>query len=512
MLEIQHLTLTLKNELRALIEDFSLILNPGDKAVIIGEEGNGKSTLLKWIADPASIEDYAEASGKLNLHGHRLAYLPQELPHELSETPIVDYFAAQEGFWEISPPRKAALTRALGLSEDFYYQERPLSTLSGGEKVKVQMARLLLSEPDILLLDEPTGDLDLETLRWMEAFIQKAPQAILFISHDETLLENTANRVILIEQLKRKTESRWTVANVPYAVFVREREKSMAKQDQLHMSEKREEQKTMEKFRRIHDKVEHQQETISRSNPSGGRLLKKKMAAVKSLERRYEREHESMTQRSESESAILIRFHNQEPLPQGKTVLEYAAKELRAPDGRLLARDLELAVRGPEKLCIIGRNGAGKTTLLKALTEALASRRDRSFALMPQNYEDVLEPQKSALEFLVPSGRREEEIPIRNWLGSLRFTAREMDRPMEELSGGQRAKVLLLSLAVSGAQVLVMDEPTRNFSPLSGPEIRALLRAFPGAILSVSHDRKYIREVCDRVLELTPEGLREAEI
>ena len=126
---------------------------------------------------------------------------------------------------------------------------------------------------------------------------------------------------------------------------------------------------------------------------------------------------------------------------------------------------------------------------------------------MPQNYEDLLELDRTPVEFLSVTGDKEETTRIRTYLGSMKYTVDEMNHPMSELSGGQKAKVLLLKMSLSGADVLILDEPTRNFSPLSGPVIRKILRQYQGAILSISHDRKYIEEVCTAVYELTPEGL-----
>ena len=126
---------------------------------------------------------------------------------------------------------------------------------------------------------------------------------------------------------------------------------------------------------------------------------------------------------------------------------------------------------------------------------------------MPQNYEDMLDMDKSPVEFLSKTGDKEELTRIRTYLGALKYTADEMDHPIRELSGGQRAKTLLLKMSMSGANVLILDEPTRNFSPLSGPVIRRMLAGFEGAIISVSHDRKYIAEVCDTVYRLDDTGL-----
>lgn len=130
---------------------------------------------------------------------------------------------------------------------------------------------------------------------------------------------------------------------------------------------------------------------------------------------------------------------------------------------------------------------------------------------MPQNYEELLELSMSPVEYLAETGDKEEETRIRTYLGALKYTPEEMDHAISELSGGQKAKVLLLKMSLSGANVLILDEPTRNFSPLSNPVIREILSEYQGAIISISHDRKYIRQVCDIVYELTEEGLQTLE-
>ena len=127
---------------------------------------------------------------------------------------------------------------------------------------------------------------------------------------------------------------------------------------------------------------------------------------------------------------------------------------------------------------------------------------------MPQNYEELLNLEMTPVDYLDITGDKEERTKIRTYLGSLKYTPDEMDHPIRELSGGQKAKVLLLKMSLSDANVLILDEPTRNFSPLSGPVIRKMIKEFPGAVISISHDRKYIDEVCDKVYELTAEGLR----
>lgn len=136
-----------------------------------------------------------------------------------------------------------------------------------------------------------------------------------------------------------------------------------------------------------------------------------------------------------------------------------------------------------------------------------SERQDVTAAYMPQNYGEVFDLSATPVDFLNRSGSRAEATQIRNYLGSLRFTTQEMEHPLAGLSGGQKAKVLFLQMILQGANVLILDEPTRNFSPLSGPVIRSILSDFGGAILSVSHDRLYLEEVCQTVYALTPEGL-----
>lgn len=537
MLQIKNLTITHKKDLRVILEDVSLVLNAGDRAVLIGEEGNGKSTLMKWLFDPEMVEDYVEWQGERVISREKMGYLPQELPAEEKPKTVYEYFSAAETFFEKSPRELAALAKDFGLPAEFYYSEQQMGSLSGGERVKAELMRILLAEPTALLLDEPSNDIDIETLEQLEKLITGYPGIVLYISHDETLIENTANMIVHIEQIRRKTKSRVTQVRMPYREYIAERQRLFDRQEQQALSDRREKKLRDERFRRIQEKVEANLTDPSHEmHDALGRLAKKKMHVVKSLERRFEREDADMTEMPEQEEAIFFKLGGKESvMPAGKTVIEYELEELRAgevqdaagADGarateaenmaaaektaaepRVLARDIFLRVRGPEKICIIGKNGAGKTTLLRGIAAELLARPDLHAEYMPQNYEELLDPALLPEELLDESGEKEVRTRIRTYLGALKFTADEMLHPVAELSGGQKAKLLLLKLSLSGANVLILDEPTRNFSPLSGPVIRRLLREYPGAVISVSHDRKFIREVCDKVYTLTEEGLR----
>ena len=511
MLQVRKLHIAMKKDLRELVRDFTFALNPGDKAAIIGEEGNGKSTLLKLIYDENLVEGYAEWSGAIQKDGMILGYLSQELPAEDRDKTAYEFCCGEEAFLDSSPKEVADAAAKLRFPADLFYSDRKMGTFSGGEKVKLRMALLTLRRPDCYLLDEPSNDLDIETLEWLESFIRECPQPVLYISHDEMLLENTANVIIHLEQLRRKTLPRYTVARMGYRRYVEERLSKFAHQEQVARKEREEERKRQEKLRKIEQKVQHQLDNIAYSDRDHvGKMLKKKMKSVKSMEHRFDREREDMTEFPDSEEAILVGFGPDTAVPGGKTVVDFTLPRLEA-GGELLAQNIRLYVRGAEHVCIIGNNGAGKTTLLRQIAGELLPRRDLKAAYMPQDYGETVDQGQTPVEFLAKSGEKEELTRVKTYLGSMKYTPEEQGHSIAELSGGQKAKLFFLKMILDGANVLVLDEPTRNFSPLSGPVIRGILRDFPGCIISVSHDRRYIGEACGTLYRLTPGGLVEEE-
>jgi ATPase subunit of ABC transporter with duplicated ATPase domains len=409
-------------------------------------------------------------------------------------------------FYNLAPKELSNIAFQLGLSPELFYSDQAIGTLSGGEKVKLQFARILMTQPNVLLLDEPSNDIDIDTLEWLEKFINSCGLPLLFVSHDETLIEKTANVIIHIEQVRRKTLSRYTIEKMPYRQYIDERSSKLSHQDQVARKEQSEYEKQQEKFQQIQSKVEHQQSAISRGDPHGGRMLKKRMKAVKSMGRRFEKEHENMTQLPDVEGSIMVKFSENSTVPNGKTVLDFRLDQL-CIQNRILSENIKLHVIGPEKVCIIGKNGIGKTTLLKMIAESLLARTDLKVAYMPQNYEDLLNFHLTPIEFLSVTGHKDEITKIRTFLGSMKYTEDEMEHEIQGMSGGQKSKLLFLKMILDGSNVLLLDEPTRNFSPISNPVIRQVLRSYSGAIISVSHDRKYISEVCNKVYRLTDMGL-----
>jgi len=529
MLEIKNLSIRISSTDRPLVENFNFALSAGDKAVIIGEEGNGKSTLLKLVYNEAMIEGYCQHTGQIIRKG-QLAYLPQVFPEEKLNTTVEEYLHGDDDIPRLLP--------RLGLAASFLSSSQPVRTLSGGEKIKIQLAKILAGEPDILLLDEPTNDLDLPTLEWLEGFILSCREPILFISHDETLIENTANVIIHMEQLIRKTKSKITVWRGGYSDYVKTRNLAFDKQTQVARKQRAEHKAQMARWQQIHDRVEHEGRNIAKADrDAAGRLLKKKMKAVKSTGKRLDRQAEDFLEIPETEDAILTKFDPAAAIPQGKVILELNLPGLWVASGvasrlgpqqamvigsdskqhvgdssdTLASRQLTglilLNIHGPRRIGIIGKNGTGKSTLLKEIWETVHGRKDITAAYMPQDYTEVLDYNMPVIDFLATNMRKDTITKVRTYLGSMKFTPDEMLGRIGQLSGGQKAKILFLDMVLKNANVLLLDEPTRNFSPLSQPEIRATLKNFGGAIISVSHDRKYLDEVCEIVYELTDNGL-----
>lgn len=455
MLEIKNLKISERDHI--LLEHFHLTLQSGDKLAIIGEEGNGKTTLLKAIA---GVCDYATVTGEIKFTG-TIGYLSQMIPKEIEQMSVKDYLFEQQNPSTIILKQINQLIIKWHLPPHFL-ELSPLFSLSGGEKVKLQLLKIVIQKPSILLLDEPSNDLDLDTLIWLEGFINETDVPILYVSHDEILLEHTANRILHLEQTKRKTEMHYTLVSIGYQDYVERRFSNIQKTTQIARKEKAEANQKQEKLNQIMNRVAHEQATISRSNPHGAKMLKRKMKTVKVQERKLK--ETKLTEIPDYEEAIQF-FFSDVTLPKGRQVLAYDQCQLLTPTGQLLSKDIHLNVMGSDHIGIIGRNGCGKTTLLKEISQ------------------------------------------IRSRLGNMKFTEEEMLHTIACLSGGSKAKLLLLKLMLDGCDVLLLDEPTRNLSPLTGPVIRLSLAQFKGTIISISHDRKYLKEVCQTIYELTPYGL-----
>ena len=496
MLEIKDLTISIND--RYLIRNLNLILNNGDKLAIIGEEGNGKSTLLKSIL---GICEYAEVSGNINFKGNRIGYLEQSISTDKLDKSVYDFLFIDETDYYDKINNLYKHLELINLDDNILKQK--ISTLSGGEKVKISILKLLLNEYDILFLDEPTNDLDIETLEWLEKFINNTNKPVMYVSHDETLLANTANMILHLEQIKKKIDCRHTLLKIDYDTYVNQRLRKIEKQTQVAKSEKREFKKQQEKLQRIMQKVEHQQNTISRDDPHGAQVLKKKMHSLKSQKKKLD--DTELTEIPDVEESINLYFRSVK-IPKSKIILNFNIPYLKI-DNKTLSKNIKLEVLGDTHLCIIGKNGIGKSTLIKKIYDNLICRSDIIVGYMPQNYDYILCRYEYVLDFVSKSNKKEDITNARLLLGNMKFTRDEMTSKIKYLSNGTKAKLFLCKFMIDECNVLILDEPTRNLSPLSNPVIRKALKEYNGTIISVSHDRRYINEVIDTLYVLTSNGL-----
>lgn len=532
MLIISNLTIVLKKDLRTLIKDFSFVLNKKDKVGIIGEEGNGKSSLLKVIYNPEEASKYLEITGNISIKDEKIGYLPQMIDKEKLNLSINELLNKEIDYSLLDYRKYYQYIDNFHLDEDILLSnETKVKSLSGGERIKLFLLIELMKEPTILLLDEPSNDLDLSSLNLLEELIKNIDIPVMFISHDESLLSKCANKIIHIESLKSKSEPRVTVKSLHYDEYFTSREDFIDKNAKEYNKDKENFEKKMDKFNRVYQSVNHALNTVSRSQPGVAKNLKDKMHAVKSMEKRYAKEKENLTQKYEVEDEINLKFDNLNSLDTkgnssnskinylidpSKIVLDLNIEELKINNEiTLIDKPISLYIKGSKKIAIIGENGAGKSTLIKLIYEELASKSSFNVGYMSQNYEDELLNYMSPLDYLakeVGASTKEELIKIQTYLGSLKFTYEEMNRSISSLSGGQKAKIFFTKLILKKVNVMLLDEPTRNISPLSNKSFIKSIKHYKGVIIAVSHDRNFIYQVFDEIYKLSSEtGLQQVQ-
>ena len=500
MIKINHLTITQNKDLRDLISDLSMTIQDGEKVAIIGEEGNGKSTLLKILMGE-SLSDFT-IRGNIQSDYQSLAYIPQKLSEKLTKKTLHDYFFLDPADLDYSILYR--LAEELHFDSDRFASGQEIGSLSGGESLKIQLIHELAKPFEILFLDEPSNDLDLETVDWLKGQIRKIRQTAIFISHDEDFLSQTADTIVHLRLVKHRKEAETLVEHLDYDRYSEQKKANFIKQSQQAANDQRAYDKTMEKHRRVKQNVETALRATKDS--TAGRLLAKKIKTVLSQEKRYERAAQSMTQKPLEEEQIQLFFSDIQPLSSSKVLIQLEKENLSIGE-RVLVQELQLTVRGQEKIGIIGPNGMGKSTLLAKLQQLLSQKIEISLGYMPQDYHKKLQLDLSPIAYLSKTGEKEELQKIQSHLASLNFSYPEMHHRIHSLSGGQQGKLLLLNLVLRKPNFLLLDEPTRNFSPTSQPEIRKLFANYPGGLVTVSHDRRFLNEVCTSIYRLTEHGL-----
>ncbi|VTS16645.1 ABC transporter ATP-binding protein [Streptococcus pseudoporcinus] len=324
--------------------------------------------------------------------------------------------------------------------------------------------------------------MDLESIVWLEKIIQDSPQTILFISHDENFLTACATAILHLELTQKRRKSKWTFFKGSYPDYKSHRQNQYQKQLQIATKARSDFQKKKAKQERIQDSLHHRLNHTKDS--TAGRLLAKKMKAIKSQERKLDITKNQLEEFPDELEKIAIFFSDSVPLPKNKIILHW--KDCILATGQ----KVNLLLRGQDKLVITGKNGVGKSRLLTKIITELEGNSSFRVGYMPQHYDEHLAEKEKVLDFLAP----QDPEKARTLLASLQLTRQEIEHDIRHLSGGQKAKLFLAKMVLDKCNILVLDEPTRHFSPTSQPLVREFLAGFPGAIISVSHDRQFIAE------------------
>lgn len=495
MMKLTNISLMEEKTGRYLVKDLSLTINKTTKLAIIGEEGNGKSSLLQVLRKRADLIPYINVSGDFTSSYERVGYLNQSLLETEQEMIVADLFEEVE--WD------SLLTEAMAaLQIDNLYSTQLYSELSGGEQLKYQLLSILAKNPDFLLLDEPTNNLDLGSIKWLETFIKNIEIPVIYVSHDEAFIQETANLLLHLELTKRNQEPLYTIFHDDFLTYQEKRAQGIKTHNQLIKNENRALKKQEDKLQQVWNKAEHQHTNVARADPR----LQKKVKALKQQKTKLNTQKEQVMDLRTIEEQPTFFFPPVSSPKKKQLIIDFKLDELKNVKGAL-SNNIALPIYTQDKIIITGENGVGKSTLLKQIYDVLKNKNSYNVGYMPQKYEEVIDTSQPVIR-LLNTAKENQEQKIRTLLANLNFTRDEMTHQMNTLSGGQQAKVLLVKLMLENNNILILDEPTRNLSPLTNQFFYDALKNYQGTIISISHDRKFIDSLIDKKqFELTPETL-----
>ncbi|HEX6510085.1 MAG TPA: ABC-F family ATP-binding cassette domain-containing protein [Chloroflexota bacterium] len=545
MLQVSNLSKTFGAEL--VLSNISFTLSPGARAGLVGANGSGKSTLLRIIAgelepDAGSVRVIPTGSvaylpqypidelhlsvraallrgaGRLGALNERIGELEAAMPSadDHLESLLLEYAEARDEFERLGgyelEARMESVVQGLGL--DVLDLGAPVHTLSGGNKTKLSLARLLLSGARLLLLDEPTNYLDLPALLWLERFVREGNRTYLIVSHDRRFLDRTIDTILELDQVEH------TLREFPgsYSAYAEARLREEQKRLEAYRDQQAEIARIEEDIRRTKEQARGvEARTKSGLGADHARRLAKKVAAkAKARERKLERQlDEQRIEKPRQSWRLHLADLGRDPIQDERTVLEI--ENLHAGyDGREVLRGLNLLVRGRDRIGLLGENGSGKTTLLRCVVGNMpfdgAIRLGLSIRLGLLSQEsDELPLDRTVLE--VFRARTEmHEADTRTYLHRFLFTGQEVFKPVRALSYGQRSKLALAMLILSGANFLVLDEPTSHMDMPALEAIERSLAEYEGPLLVVTHDRYFLERIGVTRIEVMDGGvLRSAE-
>jgi len=493
LINIKNLSIRINGQ--KLVDGLDLSIKTGDRLGLIGNEGNGKSLLMKIMAG-AKLGTDINVGGVVDWKG-MIGYVPQELNIQEKKMTPREYLIGSDWDKLNDMNRWSEILNHLGLDVDWLERENSLSQCSGGEQVKLKLAKALFDQPDVLLLDEPTNYLDIDTLGWLENFCLEFGGGLIVISHDELFLEKATNRILHLERLSKRQKNVWRLENIGFAEYKTMRSDQFERDVKESARQRRKHDEQMKKLKEIKHNVMMRQITIIDCNAR--RLLNKKMKSI--LAQQAKLDNQELLIKPDKEKEISFWFDDQS-VNQSKVWLDWRDKLIRLPVGELNIE--RWRVSGGDKVFVVGANGSGKTQFLKYVRQNLRERGAR-IGYVPQDYTEVLPMKMRAIDWLEDIGAGEN---VKTLLGAMNFGREEMDQSIGKLSSGQKMKVMLLGLKLQRPDILLLDEPMSNLSLFSRQELRRAIKEFAGPAIIVTHDRKFISEVADRVYEIERSPLK----
>ena len=507
-----------------LLNEINFHISENDKIGLVGKNGAGKSTILKLICGLQN-----PTSGKVAVpSGVKIGYLPQIMEHHRGRsvideamTAFADMFALEDELERITlelserqdyesddyhnlivkmnevndrlsytrsdNPQVVAERTLLGLGFKYDELQRPTETFSQGWNMRIELAKILLSKPDVLLLDEPTNHLDIESIEWLEGYLKDYKGSLVLISHDRKFLDNVTNRTVEI------MVGRIHDYKVPYSKYLELRRERLAQQQAAYENQQRMIEKTEEFIEKF------------RYKPTKSNQVQSRVKQLEKLER--------IEVDLEDRSTLAVKFP---PAPRSGDIV-YKGVDLKVGYGeKVVFSDAQIEVRRGEKVALVGRNGEGKTTLMRVIMRELDPKDGDSkvgynvnIGYYAQNQEDILDKEDTVFGTLDRVAVGDIRLKLRDILGAFLFKGEDIDKKVAVLSGGERARLAMAKLILKPYNLLALDEPTNHMDIRSKDILKQALKAYDGTLIIVSHDRDFLDGLVDKLYEFRDGKVKE---
>ena len=465
---------------RPVLDDITFLINRKERIALVGKNGAGKTTLLRLIAG-----EYQPTSGRIAKDADMtIGYLPQVMLFQDDKTLREEVMSvrdkgAKDDLQTDEARFIAEMDRTIiGLGFERKDFERPCSEFSGGWRMRIELAKILLSHPDLLLLDEPTNHLDIESIQWLEDFLKTSPSAVLMVSHDRAFIDNTCPRTIEI------TLGRIYDYNVNYSRFVELRKERHEQQVRAYQNQQKMIQDTEDFIERFRYKATKAVQVQSR---------------IKQLEKL-----ERLEVDLEDTSRLNLRFP---PAPRSGD-FPLIVEDLRKDFGdHNVFHDVTFTIRRGEKVAFVGKNGEGKSTLVKCIMGqldylgTLKIGHNVKIGYFAQNQAALLDENLSVFDTIDYVAVGDIRTKIRDILGAFMFGGEASEKKVKVLSGGERSRLAMIRLLLEPCNLLILDEPTNHLDMQSKDVLKAALQDFNGTVICVSHDRDFLNGLVEKVYE-----------